>query len=184
VGLTLVLLAVMAFVNGRRSMVASTLGMDAVPEDRVAVMSMRAAANQFGYLLGAATGGLALALGGFPALGLALAILITQWPYASGCGWPLAGYLGAVAMVLLTGLWIALVSWELRSVAAHVLAFLMLLWGMALVAERVLPRVGYATQRADWSCVEGTTVEALPYGLIGSSGLRDPLAALRLLLVG
>jgi predicted MFS family arabinose efflux permease len=38
-------------------------------------MSMRAAANQLGYLLGAAAGGLALALGGFPALGLTLAAL-------------------------------------------------------------------------------------------------------------
>jgi hypothetical protein len=79
--------------------------------------------------------------------------------------------------VLLTGLWIAMVSWALRSVAAHVVAFLMLFWGMALVAERVLPRVGYATRRADWSCVEGTTVEALPYGLLSSSELRDPLAS-------
>jgi predicted MFS family arabinose efflux permease len=70
---TLVLLAAMAFVNGRRSMIASALGMDSAPEDRVAVMSMRAAANQLGYLLGAAAGGLALTLGGFPALGLTLA---------------------------------------------------------------------------------------------------------------
>jgi predicted MFS family arabinose efflux permease len=53
-------------------MVASALGMDTAPDDRVAVMSMRAAANQFGYLLGAATGGLALALGGFTALGFTL----------------------------------------------------------------------------------------------------------------
>jgi predicted MFS family arabinose efflux permease len=75
VGLTLALLALMAFVNGRRTMIAGALGMDAAPEDRVAAMSMRAAANQFGYLLGAAAGGLALALGGFPALGLTLAAL-------------------------------------------------------------------------------------------------------------
>jgi DHA1 family inner membrane transport protein len=73
VAVTLALLAVMAFVNGRRSMFASALGMDTAPEDRVAVMSMRAAANQLGYLLGAAAGGLALALGGFLALALALA---------------------------------------------------------------------------------------------------------------
>jgi predicted MFS family arabinose efflux permease len=72
---TLALLAAMAFVNGRRSMAASALGMDSAPEDRVAVMSMRAAANQLGYLLGAAAGGLALALGGFSALGLTLAAL-------------------------------------------------------------------------------------------------------------
>jgi DHA1 family inner membrane transport protein len=70
---TLALLAAMAFVNGRRSMIASTLGMDRAPEDRVAVMSMRAAANQFGYLLGAGAGGVALTLGGFPALGFILA---------------------------------------------------------------------------------------------------------------
>lgn len=75
VGVTLALLAVMAFVNGWRVMVASALGMDAAPEDRVAVMSMRAAANQLGYLLGAAAGGLALSLGGFPALGVTLAAL-------------------------------------------------------------------------------------------------------------
>jgi MFS transporter, DHA1 family, inner membrane transport protein len=74
-GVTLALLAVMAFVNGQRSMVASTLGMNTAPEDRVAVMSMRAAANQFGYLLGAAAGGLALAVGGFAALGVTLATL-------------------------------------------------------------------------------------------------------------
>jgi predicted MFS family arabinose efflux permease len=49
--------------------------MDAAPDDTVAVMSLRAAANQLGYLVGAATGGVALATGGFPALGAALATL-------------------------------------------------------------------------------------------------------------
>jgi MFS transporter, DHA1 family, inner membrane transport protein len=72
VALTLAVLAVMAFVNGWRSMLASAVGMDAAPEDKVAVMSMRAAANQFGYLLGAAAGGLAVALAGFPGLGSTL----------------------------------------------------------------------------------------------------------------
>lgn len=70
--LTLALLAAMAFVNGWRSMVASALGMDTAPEDKLAVMALRAAANQFGYLLGAAAGGLALAVAGFPGLGVAL----------------------------------------------------------------------------------------------------------------
>jgi predicted MFS family arabinose efflux permease len=70
---TLGVLAVMAFVNGWRSMIASALGMDTAPEDKLAVMSMRAAANQFGYLLGAAAGGLALAVGGFSGLGATLA---------------------------------------------------------------------------------------------------------------
>jgi predicted MFS family arabinose efflux permease len=74
-GLTLALLAGMAFVNGVRTIVASAVGMDAAPEDRVAVMSLRAAANQFGYLLGAAVGGLALEVGGFTLLGVALAAM-------------------------------------------------------------------------------------------------------------
>ena len=73
--MTLAVLAAMAFVNGWRSMVASALGMDAAPQDRVAVMSMRAAANQFGYLLGAAAGGLALAAAGFEALGVTLSAM-------------------------------------------------------------------------------------------------------------
>jgi predicted MFS family arabinose efflux permease len=75
----------MAYVNGWRSMVASTVGMGTAPEDKVAVMAMRAAANQFGYLLGAAAGGLALAVAGFSGLGVALAGLFliavaTQMP--------------------------------------------------------------------------------------------------------
>jgi predicted MFS family arabinose efflux permease len=75
IALTLAVLAVMAFVNGSRSVVASALGMETAPDDRVAIMSMRAAANQFGYLVGAAAGGLALALGGFTALGLTLSAM-------------------------------------------------------------------------------------------------------------
>ena len=74
-GVTLALLAAMAFVNGRRSVVASALGMDSAPDDRVAAMALRAAANQLGYLLGAGLGGLAVAAGGFPALGVALCLL-------------------------------------------------------------------------------------------------------------
>jgi predicted MFS family arabinose efflux permease len=75
VGLTLAVLAVMAFVNGWRSMVASTLGMDTAPEDKLAVMSLRAAANQFGYLLGATAGGMAIAAAGFSGLGVTLAAM-------------------------------------------------------------------------------------------------------------
>lgn len=70
--MTLALLSVMAFVNGWRSMAASALGMDTAPDDKIAVMAVRAAANQFGYLLGAAAGGIALAVAGFTGLGVAL----------------------------------------------------------------------------------------------------------------
>jgi predicted MFS family arabinose efflux permease len=77
-GLTLALLAFMAFVNGRRSVAASTVGMDNPTADRLTAMSLRAAANQLGYLLGAGLGGLALAFGGFTALGATLAALFAS----------------------------------------------------------------------------------------------------------
>jgi predicted MFS family arabinose efflux permease len=75
VAVTVALLSAMAFVNGTRTMIASALGMDTAADDRVAVMSLRAAANQFGYLLGAGAGGLALALGGFAAVGITYSAL-------------------------------------------------------------------------------------------------------------
>jgi MFS transporter, DHA1 family, inner membrane transport protein len=74
-GVSLALLTVMAFVNGWRSVIAGGLGMGSAPDDQVTVMSMRAAANQFGYLIGAALGGLALAAGGFSALGTTFSAL-------------------------------------------------------------------------------------------------------------
>jgi predicted MFS family arabinose efflux permease len=84
---TVAIIAGMAFVNGWRSMLASALGMDRAPEDKMAVMSMRAAANQFGYLLGAAAGGLAIGVAGFSGLGvtlacmfLAAALIHAPWP--------------------------------------------------------------------------------------------------------
>ena len=86
------------------------------------------------------------------ALGALLGALITQWPYPHSCGLPLAGYFAAVAMVMVAGTWAAAVSWSKRSPAAHVLSLVLVLWGIALVAERVLPRVGYAADRAGWAC--------------------------------
>jgi len=48
---------------------------DLAPELRLAVTGVRTAALQFGYFVGAAIGGLALAMEGFTALGLTLAAL-------------------------------------------------------------------------------------------------------------
>jgi hypothetical protein len=41
------------------------------------------------------------------ALGVGLGVMITQWPYPHACGLGLLQYLGAVAMVLVAGAWIA-----------------------------------------------------------------------------
>jgi hypothetical protein len=85
-------------------------------------------------------------------LGAVLGGMMTQWPYPHGCGLPLAEYLGAVAMVLVAGAWIAVASWKLRNPPSHVLALLLLLWGIALAAGQVLPRIGYAAERWTWQC--------------------------------
>ena len=57
---------------GGRAIAGSAFGLDSAPDQRVAVMAVRAAATQGGYLLGAGLGGVALAAGGFGALGALL----------------------------------------------------------------------------------------------------------------
>jgi len=86
------------------------------------------------------------------ALGVVLGVMITQWPYPHACGIGLLQYLGAVAMVVVTGVWIAVASWSRRNAASHVLALLVVLWGIALVTYEILPRVGYAALRWSWQC--------------------------------
>ena len=85
-------------------------------------------------------------------LGLVLGGMMTQWPYPTACGLPLAGYLGAIAMVMVAGAWVAVASWSLRSAPSHVLALLLLLWGIVLAAGQVLPRIGYAAAPLSWNC--------------------------------
>jgi predicted MFS family arabinose efflux permease len=64
-----------AFVAGGRQLIGSAVGLEAMPERRRAVMGARAAASQFGYFLGSAAAGGALAAGGYPLFGLVLALL-------------------------------------------------------------------------------------------------------------
>ena len=85
-------------------------------------------------------------------LGVVLGVMITQWPYAHACGLGLLQYFGAIGMVMVTGAWIAVASWSRRHVASHVLALLLILWGIALAAYEILPRVGYAALRWTWQC--------------------------------
>jgi hypothetical protein len=85
-------------------------------------------------------------------LGIVLGAMITQWPYPHGCGLGLLQYLGAVAMVMVTGTWIAVTTWSRRHAAGHIFALLLMLWGIALVTYETLPRVGYAALRWSWQC--------------------------------
>lgn len=72
---SLVLLSITAFVSGARTFAGGAFGL-AASEHRLAVMGIRGAANQFGYLIGASTGGIALLLGGYSLLGIVFAALL------------------------------------------------------------------------------------------------------------
>jgi hypothetical protein len=85
-------------------------------------------------------------------LAAGLAGAITQWPYAYECGRPLYSYLGAIAMVLVAGAWASVWAWRLRAAAAHVLALIVVFWGITLAAEQLLPRIGYAAVTQEWRC--------------------------------
>ena len=67
-----VLLAAAAFLAGARTLVANSYGLSIAGAHRVEAMGLRAAATQFGYFAGSGVAGVALALGGYPALGLSL----------------------------------------------------------------------------------------------------------------
>ena len=86
------------------------------------------------------------------ALGLGLGAAMTQWPYIHGCGLPLFLYLGAVAAVLVAGVWSTISSWRTRSGFAHFLSIGLIAWGGVLAAREILPRVGYAKTTAEWIC--------------------------------
>jgi hypothetical protein len=101
---------------------------------------------------GAPTRGDRIALWARVLLGGALGGAMTQWPYPHTCDLALLGYLCAVAALLLAGAWIALASWRMRGGAPHVLSLILVFWGIVLAAEQVLPRIGYAAERATWRC--------------------------------
>jgi predicted MFS family arabinose efflux permease len=67
--------AVLAFIAAGRTIAGSALGLEVCSRRRVFAMRIRAAATQFGYLFGTAAGGLALAGGGYPALGVTFGVL-------------------------------------------------------------------------------------------------------------
>jgi hypothetical protein len=85
---------------------------------------------------------------------------IQLWPYARECGAGLFVFVGAEAVIVAGGLWVAVYTWRGSLAKTHVLALTMALWGAALVSVEVLPRVGYAkvdpTHPPGWSCVETT----------------------------
>lgn len=63
----------LSFIAGGRTLAGSARGLELAPELRLGVTGVRAAAIQFGYFVGAAVGGAALASGGYAAMGFAFA---------------------------------------------------------------------------------------------------------------
>jgi hypothetical protein len=77
-------------------------------------------------------------------LAVALGVAMLFWPYSTRCGIGLFGYLGAAAMVIVAGVWTSIWTWRHRSAQAHILSLLLILWGIVLGAQEILPRAGYA----------------------------------------
>ncbi|MBI3568411.1 MAG: hypothetical protein HY084_09470 [Gemmatimonadetes bacterium] len=89
-------------------------------------------------------------------LSVALGVALAFWPYSARCGLGLAGFLGAVATLVVAGGWSAVWTWRHRAPKGHILSLLLVLWGLVLAGLDVLPRVGYAKPSAAhpalWSC--------------------------------
>ena len=96
------------------------------------------------------------ALYGRIGLSVALGVGMMFWPYDAKCGAGLSLYLGAVAAVIISGIWSAVWSWKHRAARLHSLSLLLVLWGLVLGSLEVLPRVGYAKvtlpHQAAWVC--------------------------------
>lgn len=88
----------------------------------------------------------------FVCLGVMLGIALPFWPYPHSCGLWLLLYGSAVWMEVVAGIWSARLTWDTRLAVAHIVALATILWGLALTAQQVLPRVGYANAHADWVC--------------------------------
>ena len=89
------------------------------------------------------------------ALGVLLGAALPYWPYEKACGSWLGLYMAAVEIVVVAGIWASRVSWKSRLGFAHVIAVSTIIWGLALTAQEVLPRVGYAKVRLAWRCHDG-----------------------------
>jgi hypothetical protein len=90
-------------------------------------------------------------------LGLALGTMIAWWPYPRSCGVPLLGYLSAILTIMLAGTWAATSAWRWRASLAHILALILVFYGIMLGAAELLPRTGYAVDHATWQCEETTS---------------------------
>lgn len=83
----------------------------------------------------------------FVGLGVLLGAAMPFWPYAHAWSWGLLIYLGAVQLVVVTGIWGAKLTWDARLPAAHTVSCGTAIWGLGLLAAEAVPRIGYAATR-------------------------------------
>jgi len=74
-GASAVLFTLLAFLAGGRTFAGSATGLAVAPGDKLLAMRLRAAALQFGYLVGSVVGGIALSAQGYGAMGFTFAFL-------------------------------------------------------------------------------------------------------------
>ena len=90
---------------------------------------------------------------------MALAGAIVLWPYHRECGTGLFVYLGADGVIIIGGLWLVACTWRARMAKTHGAALILVLWGLMLIGQQILPRVGYAKTNAaqppQWWCDRG-----------------------------
>lgn len=81
----------------------------------------------------------------FVALGLALGAAMPFWPYTIAGPWSLGLYISAVVLVIVTGIWGAKLTWDMRLSRAHTISIITVMWGFGLVAAVILKRMGLPT---------------------------------------
>jgi hypothetical protein len=89
-------------------------------------------------------------------LAVALGVGMLFWPYGHRCGIGLIGYIAASLVVAGAGVWTSIWTWRHRSARGHVLSLLLIVWGLLLAGQEILPRSGYAVSTAEhpsiWLC--------------------------------
>ena len=89
----------------------------------------------------------------------ALGTALPFWPYAHGCGPGLISYFAALGVLFATATWALFAAWRQHTAPAYAVGLALLLWGGALGLTQVLPRTGYASATAYWSCRAGMDPE-------------------------
>ena len=74
----------------------------------------------------------------------AVAVALVFWPYENQCGLGLFGFLGAEAVIVVGGVWVAITTWRARLPRMHLISLAITLAGLVSIAAEVLPRTGYA----------------------------------------